>query len=474
MRSRTDSPDLHWLSAREAARLIRRKRLSPVELTRACLERSDALNSTLNAYIALYPEAALQEARRLESEAQRGAWRGPLHGVPIALKDIFHTAGLPTTVGSRILCTHTPQEDALVVRRLKEAGAILLGKLNLHEFAYGITTTNPHYGATRNPWDTSRIPGGSSGGSGAALAAGMCPLSLGTDTGGSIRIPAALCGIVGLKPTYGRVSRRGVFPLAWSLDHVGPMARTVEDLALLLSVIAGYDPVDPASASHPVPNYLDGLTRGVEGLVLGVLGGDTFGLMDTDVETAFATALHTLEGLGARIEEVTWEGAEALPGAHLTILMAEASAIHQRWVRERPLDYGEDVRLRLVAGMALPGTLYLKAHQVRRTAIQTVLSLLQKVDALLLPTCPVPAPPIGAERVTIAGRSVDVRTALTRFVSPFNLTGLPALSVPCALSHEGLPIGLQIVGRPFEEATILRVGYALEQILPDRTRRPPL
>lgn len=474
MRPPATADELCWLSAREAARLIRRKRLSPVELTRACLKRSQDLNETLNAYIALYPEEALQEARRLEAEAQQGAWRGPLHGVPIALKDIFDTAGLPTTAGSRIFQGYIPKEDATVVQRLKKAGAILLGKLNLHEFAYGITTTNPHYGATRNPWDTSRVPGGSSGGSGAALAAGLCFLSLGTDTGGSIRIPAALCGVVGFKPTYGRVSRRGVFPLAWSLDHVGPMARTVEDAALLLGVISGYDPADPGSDPAPVALYLRGLDKGVKGMVLGVLTGGIFTLVDNDVEEAFMGAVHTLEGLGARIEEVSWTGVEEVPGAHLAILMAEASAIHERWLRERLQEYGEDVRVRLLAGMALPGTLYLKAQQVRRKSTQTLLGILQRVDALLLPTCPVTAPPIGAERVTIGGRSVDVRTALTRFVSPFNLTGVPALSVPCAYSHEGLPIGLQIVGAPRADATVLRVGYALEQEIRNRLRRPPL
>ncbi|MFN3973955.1 MAG: amidase [Dehalococcoidia bacterium] len=474
MRSLATADEVCWLSAREAARLIRRKRLSPVEVTRALLERGQNLNDALNAYIALYPEEALQEARRLEEEARQGAWRGPLHGVPVALKDIFDTAGLPTTVGSRILQGRVPKEDAPVVQRLKGAGAILLGKLNLHEFAYGITTTNPHYGATRNPWDTSRIPGGSSGGSGAGLAAGLFPISLGTDTGGSIRIPAALCGIVGLKPTYGRVSRRGVFPLAWSMDHVGPMARTVEDVALLLSVIAGHDPADPGSDPSPSAPYLRGLDKGVKGIVLGVLTEGIFTLVDTEVDQAFRDAVHALEGLGARIEEVSWPGVEDVPGAHIAILMAEASAVHERWVRERPQDYGEDVLVRLLAGMALPGTLYLKAQQVRRKALQSLLDVLRRVDALLLPTCPITAPPIGAERVSVGGRSVEVRTALTRFVSPFNLTGVPALSVPCAYSHEGLPIGLQIVGAPLAEPTVLRVGYALEQEIRGRLRRPHL
>ncbi|GBD10658.1 Glutamyl-tRNA(Gln) amidotransferase subunit A [bacterium HR23] len=474
MRAHHSASDLWWLSAREAQRLIRRKRLSPVELVRACLERVQALNDTLNAYIALYAEEALREAQRLEAEAQQGAWRGPLHGIPVALKDIFATAGQPTTVGSRILRDFIPQEDAVVVHRLKEAGAILLGKLNLHEFAYGITTVNPHFGPTRNPWDTSRIPGGSSGGSAAAVASGMCPLSLGTDTGGSIRIPSALCGIVGLKPTYGRVSRRGVFPLAWSMDHAGPMARTVEDTALLLGVIAGYDPHDPGSAHRPVPNYLRNLEKGVKGMVLGVLTESALGVVDTDVETAFGEALRALEGLGAKVEEVAWPEAEGVPGAHLAILMAEASALHQRWVKERPQDYGEDVRLRLLAGLALPGTLYLKAQQVRRKATSSLLALLERVNALLLPTCPVTAPLIGAERVSIAGRSVDVRTALTRFVSPFNLTGVPALSVPWRVSHEGLPIGVQVVVKPFDETTVLQVGYALEQTAPSKGKRPPL
>jgi|FaiFalDrversion3_1042247.scaffolds.fasta_scaffold03711_2 aspartyl-tRNA(Asn)/glutamyl-tRNA(Gln) amidotransferase subunit A len=454
------------LSAWEIARLVRRRRLSPVEVVRAHIQRAEVYNPTLNAYIALYREEALQEARRLEGEGWQGAWRGPLHGVPIALKDVFPMAGRPLTAGSRLLRAHVPQGDAAVVRRLKAAGAVVLGTVNLHEFAYGVTTVNPHYGPTRNPWDTSRIPGGSSGGSGAALAAGLCPLSLGTDTGGSVRIPAALCGVVGLKPTYGKVSRQGVFPLAWSLDHVGPMARTVRDVALLLEVLWEGD--------GPHPPFLREVEKGVKGVVLGVLTGGIFTLVDTEVEGAFVGALHALEGLGVRLEEVSWPGTEAAIAAHTAILMAEAAAIHEGWLKERPQEYGEDVRRRLLLGMTVPTSLYLKAQQVRRQVLRDLLSLLERVDALVLPTCPVTAPPIGAERVSIGGRTLDVGAALTRFVSPFNLTGVPALSVPCALTHQGLPVGFQIVGRFLAEPLLLRIGAAVEREVLGRPLHPPL
>lgn len=457
---------LHDLTLSDAAALVRARRVSPVELTRAMLARIERLDSQLISYITVTAEAALAAAEQAEQAARADDER-PLLGVPLALKDLFDTAGVRTTGGAKILAERIPQRDATAVARLRQAGAVLLGKLNMHEFAFGVSTANPHFGICRNPWDPSRVPGGSSGGSGAALAAGLCFGSLGSDTGGSIRIPAALCGITGLKPTYGRVSRAGVLPLSWSLDHAGPMARTVRDVALLLTVIAGHDPADPASATVPVPDFTAGLEDGVGGLRIGLPRAYFYEQLEDDVAQAVEAAVAALRAEGAEVREVTVPHLDVAAAAFAPIISAEAAAYHQRWLRERPQDYGEDVRQRLSQGLLYPAVDYVNAQRARRRVMDGFLQVLAEVEVLLTPTVPVTAPPI-------PGPAVATPNPLTRCTFPVNLTGLPALSLPCGFDRQGLPVGLQIIGRPFDEATVLRVGHAYQRLTDWHARRPPI
>jgi aspartyl-tRNA(Asn)/glutamyl-tRNA(Gln) amidotransferase subunit A len=455
--------DLASLTLAEAAAAIAAGDLSPVELTDACLDRIERLDPALNAFITVTAETARREARA----AQDGTGpSGPLRGVPIALKDLFDTAGVRTTGGTKILADRVPERDATVTARLRQAGAVFLGKLNMHEFAYGVSNDNPHYGPTRNPWDTARIPGGSSGGSGAAVAAGLCLGTLGSDTGGSIRIPASLCGITGLKPTYGRVSRAGVLPLSWSMDHIGPMARTVRDCAILLSVIAGHDPDDPASAAEPVPDYLAELEDGVRGLRVGLPRRYFFEQVDDQVRAAVEEAARILQAEGAELRDVDIDEIELAPIAGATILVSEAAAYHERWLNERPEDYGDDVRQRLLLGRLYPATTYINAQRLRRTVVESFLRALAGVDLLLAPATPITAPPI-------AGFTTDVRASLTRFTTPINLAGLPSLALPCGFDRDTLPIGMQLIGRPFAEALLLRAGRAYERATDWHSRRPP-
>ena len=468
-------PDnLTRLSIAEAGDLFRRRALSPVELTRAYLDRIRRLDGDLLAYITVLQDEALAAAAAAEREIARGEDRGPLHGIPIALKDLVMTRGVRTTCGSRILREWVPDTDATVARRLADAGAVLLGKLNMHEFAYGPTGVNPHYGTSRNPWDRHRIPGGSSSGSGVAVAAGLCAGALGTDTGGSVRIPAALCGIVGLKPTYGRVSRAGVIPLAWSLDHVGPMTRTVADAALLLQVLAGRDPADPSTSAMPVPDYRRALQGGVRGLRLGVPKDLFYERLDPEVRAAVAAAARSLEGLGAVVEEISLPTIQHAGPASFAIIASEAMAYHEPYLRTRAGEYGEDVRARLTTGQFVLAHQYLKAQRARQVIRADVDAVLTRVDALLLPTTPIPAPRLDDREITVDGVTQDARWWLIRCTRPINVTGHPALSVPCGLTAAGLPIGLQVVGRAFDEATLLRVGHAFEAVSPVRDRWPPL
>jgi aspartyl-tRNA(Asn)/glutamyl-tRNA(Gln) amidotransferase subunit A len=456
--------DLTSMTLSEAATAIQRGDLSPVELTDACLTRIERLDPALNAFITVTAESARAEARA----AQDGSGpAGPLRGIPIALKDLFDTAGVRTTGGTKILADRVPDRDATVTARLRAAGTVLLGKLNMHEFAYGVSTDNPHYGPARNPWNTERIPGGSSGGSGVAIATGMCLGTLGSDTGGSIRIPSALCGITGLKPTYGRVSRAGVLPLSWSMDHVGPMARTVRDCALLLAAIAGYDPDDPASDPEPVSDYLTGLEDGARGLRIGLPRRLFFEQVNEEVLAAVEDTARTLRSEGAEVRDVEIEQVELAGMAGATILVSEAAAYHQRWLRERPQDYGDDVRQRILTGELYPATAYINAQRLRGVLRDTFLRTLQEVDVLLAPATPHTAPPI-------EGFDTNVRAGLTRFTTPINLVGLPSLALPCGFDAGGLPIGMQLIGRPFEESLVLRAGRAYERATDWHARRPPL
>jgi len=458
--------NLDWLSVAEAGRLIRRRELSPVELTQACLQRIERLDGRINAFITVTGEQAIAAARQAEAEIAGGSHRGPLHGIPVALKDIFGVADVRMTGGSKILAENVATEDSVATTRLKAAGAVFLGKLNLHEFAFGATGVNPHYGPARNPWDAERITGGSSSGSGAAVAGGECPAALGTDTGGSIRIPASLCGIVGLKPTYGRVSKRGVLPLSWSLDHVGPMTRTVADAAIVLQAIAGYDEGDGSSTGEPVPDYNAAPNGGLRGLRVGVPREFFFENVDPEVEKSVQSAIGVLGELGAIVTEVEVPLIAEIPGALTAMMLPEALAYHQKWMAERPDDYGDDVRYRLELGSGYLAVHYVQAQRLRGIAVEAWRQdVFSKVDLIATPTTPVTARPISEG-------DLQVTFSLIRFTNLFNFLGVPAISLPCGFSTEGLPIGLQLAGRWWDEGTMLRAAHAYEQATEWHKRRP--
>jgi aspartyl-tRNA(Asn)/glutamyl-tRNA(Gln) amidotransferase subunit A len=455
------------------SRAIQSRGVSPVEVTEACLARIDRLDRTLNAFITLTPDRALAAARRAEQEITAGRRRGPLQGVPIALKDLFATAGVRTTCGSRILRNWVPAEDAGVVRRLHEAGAVILGKLNMSEFAYAAIHSD--YGPPRNPWNLDRFTGGSSSGSGAAVAAGLCFGATGTDTGGSIRNPAAHCGIVGLKPTYGLVSRAGVVPLAWSLDHAGPMARTVEDAAILLDAMAGFDPADPTSIA-PTPGDamrppLEAAAPALRSMRLGAVAGQLANETAADVAGRVREAVRVLQPLVAEVQEVTLPMLEEMVAAWWTICLAEASAYHQQTLVERAQDFGPIVRERLQTGLAIPAVQYLQAQRARRAAVLEFDKLLDRVDLLVLPATFAEAPLIAAADAVHSSEVLRRRTVPT---APFNLLGLPAVSVPCGFTDSGLPVGLQIAGRRGEDRLVLAAAHLYEQSAGWWTRRPPL
>ncbi len=411
-------------------------------------------------------DEARAEARAAAEEIAAGAYRGPLHGIPVALKDLFDTAGLRTTLGSKVYAGRIPTEDSHSAATLRAAGAVLLGKLHLHEAAFGATGVNPHYGPCRNPWDTDRIAGGSSSGSGAAVAVGECLAALGTDTGGSVRIPASLCGIVGLKPTFGRISRRGVFPLSWSLDHVGPMTRTVEDAAILLQTLAGHDPGDRSSADRPAPDYRASLTGDIRGLRVGVPDGFFFDGLHPETEAAVRGAIQRLAELGAGVRPVTLPHIKEAPAAVTTIMLPEALAIHQRAMAERPHEFGDDVRYRLEAGAMYSAAAYVQAQRFREMIVEVwEREVFSQVDLLATPATPAPAP-------LIEEAGLEATLLLIRNTNPFNLLGTPAISVPCGFTAGGLPIGLQLTGRWWDEATVLRAAHAYEQAA-GPPRQPP-
>ena len=461
------------LTIRAAAVQIRERRLSPLELTTAYLARIERLNPKINAYVTVTAERALADARRATEEISKGGPRTPLHGIPIALKDLFETAGIRTTAGAKFFADYVPKADCTAAHRLREAGAVLLGKLNTHEFAYGVTTDNPHFGTTRNPWDPSRIPGGSSGGSGAAIAASLAVATLGTDTGGSIRIPSSLCGAVGLKPTYGRVSKAGVFPLSYLFDHPGPISRSVEDAALVLETIAGYDPGDPASVRVAVEPYARELGRGVKGLRVGVPRRHFYDRLDREVAAAVEAALGTLRGLGAEVRDIDLTSSETGILSLFAIVLAEARQIHAERLASRPEDFGRDVMA--ILSHDLPKSAEVVAALEETYKLSAAMRVaLESVDVLVTPTTPVPAVKIGQETVRHGGSEESTIFTMIRCTAPFNATHLPALSLPCGFTREGLPIGLQIAGRPFDESTVLMAGHAYEQATEWHKRRPDL
>ncbi len=464
--------ELVYLTLREAADGLRRRDFSAVELTDAVLARTEAVEPRVHAYITLLADQARAAAAVAAREIDAGRYRGPLHGIPVGLKDNFYTAGVRTTAGAKVLADFVPAEDATVVARLRVAGAVITGKLNLHELAIGSTTTNPHYGATHNPWRLDHIPGGSSGGSGAALAAGMCFAATGTYTRGSIRNPAAHCGVVGFKPTYVRVSIAGVVPLSWSMDHAGPLARTVEDVALVMNVIAGFDPRDATTVDVPVPDFTSALGQPIRGLRLGVVRNWFFDALDPEVRAALEAAVGVFRALGATVEDVELPSLAPTHEVFEVITRPEAASWQHELLTTRPDDYGADVRMNLELGELILAVDYVRALQLRRTIAEEQYALLRRCDALLAPTRAAPASPIGAASTLIEGREIPIgRQGLT---APFNLSGVPAISVPCGFSAAGLPIGMQIAGRAWDEVTVLRIAHAYEQATDWHARRPPL
>ncbi len=441
---------------------LRARDISPVELTEAYLGRIEQTDGSLRAYITVTDTIARKAAKKAEAEIAAGKWRGPFHGVPIALKDLVYTKGIRTTGGSKILADFKPDHDATVWTRLKRAGAVLLGKLNQHEFAYGITSSNPHWGIVRNPYALDRIPGGSSGGSAAAIVARSAAATIGTDTGGSIRIPAALCGCVGLKPTWSRVSRYGVIPLAYTLDHVGPITRTVRDAAMMLQIIAGADRNDSTASRQPVPDFSAGLDGQISGMRIGVIRELNDGLSD-DVAHSFNAALETLRSLGAAVDHVTIPSLPAAGIMNAVITWAEALEIHEEWMRTRPQDYGDDVRRILEIGMMTTATSYIRAQRARARTLAESIAVLADHDVLVAPASAIVAPKIGATQILEAREDrVDVVAAILRFTQPFNSTGQPVIAIPTGLSPDGLPIAMQVIGRPFGEPEIIRVAAAYE------------
>jgi aspartyl-tRNA(Asn)/glutamyl-tRNA(Gln) amidotransferase subunit A len=446
------------LTLTAAAGEIESGNLSPRELTESVLRRIDETEHALGAFAYVCGDAALEAAAHVEQEIAGGRYRGPLHGIPLAVKDLYDTAGVPSTSSSQVRAGRVPQTDAVAVARLLDAGMVMVGKTHTHEFAYGGLTPT-----TRNPWDTSRIPGGSSGGAGAAVAAGDCMVGMGSDTAGSIRIPASLCGTVGLKPTYGRVSRRGVASLSWSLDHVGPLARNVRDCALVLQAIAGFDGLDTGSIDVPIPDFAADLEGGIAGLRVGVPSNYFFDRVHPDVDRSVRAAISVLEGLGAELHEVSIPYPEQVLAAEWAILMPEASAYHQETLRSKAELYTEQTRVLLEVGEMILATDYIKALRVRTLMQRAWADLFSGIDVLVAPTEPLAAPLVGAMEANWPdGVAEDITMALVRLTSPADLTGMPSLSLPVGFDGDGLPLGMQVIGRPFDEATVLRVGQAYE------------
>jgi aspartyl-tRNA(Asn)/glutamyl-tRNA(Gln) amidotransferase subunit A len=458
-----------FLTITEAARLIERKQLSPVELTAALIRRTEALDPQLNAYLLLTSERAIDQARQAEREITAGGYRGPMHGIPFGLKDIYSTAGIRTTGHSRICLDTVPAADATTVRKLYDAGAILTGKLATHEFAHGGPSFDLPWPPARNPWNREHFTGGSSSGSGAAVAAGFVPGALGSDTGGSIRGPAALCGIVGLKPTYGLVSRSGVYANSFSFDHAGPMTWTVEDCAIMLQVIAGYDPNDPASAARPVPDYRAALTGDIRGLRVGVVRHlhEDDCAVTAEVSAALDEALAVFRSLGATLGEVRLRPAQDYYDVKVTIAESELLAVHEPAMRTRLGDFGEDFLGRVLAAVLISGRDYVQAQRERRRMLAEMTPVYANCDVLVTATAGGPAPRLGAWRTIEFWKRASLTT-------PFNVTGGPALAQCIGFSSSGLPLSMQVVGRPFDDATVLRAAHAYERATPWRARRPQL
>ena len=469
--------ELLSLTIAELAPRIRSGEVSPVDLTEAALAQAEAMQPTINSFITLLPEQARTQAREEAEAIARGEYKGPLQGIPIGLKDNLATAGIKTTLGTKVLEDYVPDEDAEVAIRCRAAGAVILGKENMEEFAAGATSNNPHFGPVRNPWGTDHVPGGSSGGGGANVAAEVTFASLGTDLGGSVRLPGSFCGVVGLKQTFGRVSQRGLLVTSYNGDHIGPMTRSVADSAIVLQAIAGHDPLDPSSVPVPVPDYSAGLDRGVRGLRMGVPSNYYFEELDPEVEDATRRAIAALEELGAISVPIDLPMMKYI-GAVRMAAMSDSIVTHEPFLRSNRDDYGPDVLYRTLGGQFVLGHHYSKAMKAQRLIQEDYARVLQDVDFIVTPTTPLCAPRIDTPYIEHLGETHRVRGAgsgiVSRNTSPFNATGHPAITVPCGLNQDGLPIGLQFISAGFREDLLFQVASAYEGVSPSQGRRPPI
>ncbi|MBI4219696.1 MAG: amidase [Chloroflexi bacterium] len=466
--------DLSFASIHELAPQVRTGKLSPVRLVEIALERIERIDPALNSFYVVMKESALKAAHSLAQEVREGKYRGPLHGIPVGLKDLFDVVGEKTTGGSTILKNNVARADATVTRQLREAGAIIIGKLNMVEFAMGATGMNPHYGPARNPWDTARITCGSSGGSGAAVAAGLCVAALGSDTGGSVRMPAAVCGIAGLKPTYGLISRHGVLDLSWTCDHVGPMARRVVDCAYLMNALAGHDPLDPASAREFPPDFAAGIGQGLRGIRVGVPQHYFFDGVDPEIEAAVRGAVELMAENGSQVRPVAMPWVSSGRAINMTVMMAEAVSVHEGWLKNHREQYSGEVRARLEAAQTMSALDYIRGQRARRWFNEKMAAAMRDVDVLVTPTVAIQTPTI--EECTPPPGANEGRAGgtLGMFTGVFNTTGMPSLSVTCGYTRAGMPIGMMISGKPFEDGTVLRVGDAYERLAGHFQRHPPV
>jgi len=467
----TRKQDINYSSVAELAPRVKSGEISPVEIARTSLDRIAQLEPSLNAFLEVWGDSALDQASEAEQAISSGDYLGPLHGIPVGLKDLIDVSGKETTGGSKVLAGNVATGDATVVMQLRKAGAILIGKMNLVEFAFGATGLNPHTGDVKNPWDTTKITAGSSSGSAAAVAAGMIPVTLGSDTGGSVRMPAALCGIAGLKPTYGRVSRNGVLDLSWSMDHVGPMTRTTEDCALLMNVLAGHDPLDPASSKEPVPDFISGINSGLNGLKIGVPQDYFFtDSVDPEIVSSVHAAIELMANNGAEIVDLPMPWVDKGRRINMGVMYPEATSVHEKMLAEHADKYSPSVRHRIQFGFNVSAIDYVRAQRARQWFSHQMAESMKKVDVLITPSVPIQTPTI-ADCTPAPGKTA-AGGELANFTGVFDTTGQPSHSIPCGFTTSGMPIGMMITGHPFDESTVLRVGNAFEK-LTNWHQRPP-
>lgn len=467
------SKELAEYSIGELAPLIESKSVSPVEVIESVMDQIKLKNNKLNAYTEIFEEEARSIAKQAEKDILSGGYIGPLHGIPIATKANLYIKDKKINIGSKIHKDFIPNYNATVIHKLREEGSILTGILNMHEFAYGFTTDNPYYGTCRNPWDLDKIPGGSSGGSASAVSADMTIASLGSETGGSLRAPASFCGIVSIKPTYGRVSKYGCFPMAWTLDHVGPMTKTVEDSAILLQAMAGYDEKDPSTATVPVDDYRSCLNKDISGTVIGINEEYLFSNVDQEVEALVWSAIKQLEQMGAKVELINFSTLDNALFAMMMTMASEATTIHHENLIKRPQDFGIEVRTELQFGETISAVDYLQAQQLRRQIIQEFNDIFKKVDVIVGPTLPFTASPVKSDFATLNGEKVKLAEHVSRFIRPTTLAGIPAMTVPCGLS-KGLPVGMQILSGPFQEGKIFKIASAVESLNLMKGKKPEI